>query len=275
MIGNFLKSSKEVSAERDPLLLYKKEKHLLNKPFYFQGTNEKAVLLIHGWSTTPYELRRLGLHLNKNGYTVDAPLLSGHGTVPRDLEEISWKKWVKDAEEEYLRLRENYNRVYVGGTSIGASIALVLAKKYPEISGLVLMATPYKLRLESLALFYARTVSFFKKYSRKIYPPTFGSSRTITRLISYQTYPYSSVFQAFEIVKEARRKISRVKQPCLIMQSTSDHVVSGKSADLIYEKIGSKTKKKIYIKRAYHTFIADIKNEHVFKDIVEFIKSIK
>ena len=33
-----------------------------------------------------------------------------------------------------------------------------------------------------------------------------------------------------------------------------------------------KIKKKEYVPRAYHTFISDIKNEHVFQDILEFIE---
>ncbi len=74
----------------DPELLYKEERHLVNQPFYFQGTNGKAVLLIHGWSSVPYEVRRLGVYLYENGYTVSGPLLSGHGTVPKDLENIKW-----------------------------------------------------------------------------------------------------------------------------------------------------------------------------------------
>jgi len=55
------------------------------------------------------------------------------------------------------------------------------------------------------------------------------------------------------------------------MQSTSDHVVSKNSLEKIYQSIGSAAKEKKYIKRAYHTFISDIKNENVFEDILNFI----
>jgi esterase/lipase len=56
------------------------------------------------------------------------------------------------------------------------------------------------------------------------------------------------------------------------MQSTSDHVVSRNSCEKIYANIGSTVKQKKYIKRAYHTFISDIKNENVFEDILNFIE---
>ena len=35
----------------------------------------------------------------------------------------------------------------------------------------------------------------FKKYKKKVYPPTFGSRKTITRIISYQTYPIKNVME--------------------------------------------------------------------------------
>lgn len=256
----------------DPKLLYKEERHLVNQPFFFDGTNGKGVLLVHGWTSTPYEVRRLGKFLNENGYTVCGLMLSGHGTVPKDLEDVTCKDWVKDVEDGYKKLQESCGKVFVGGTSIGANLALILAEQEKDLAGLVLMATPYKMRMEKTALFFAKALLQLKqKYRKKFYPPTFGLSTTITRLISYQTYPVKSVLEAFKLVQEARKNLQAITQPCLIMQSTSDHIVSRGSLESIYNGVGSKLKKKIYIKKAYHTFISDIKNEHVFRDILEFL----
>lgn len=255
----------------DPLLLYKKEQHLLNKSFYFKGTNNKAVLLIHGWTSVPYEVRRLGKYLNENDYTVYGPMLSGHGTVPKNLENIKWGEWVEDVERAYRKLKKNYDQVYIGGTSIGANIAILLTKEHPEISGLILMATPYRMKLEKIASFFAMIIRIFKKYNRKFYPPTFGSKTTITRLISYGTYPIDSVFEAYELVKKSRKNLSNINQPCFLLQSSSDCIVAKNSMEKIYACIGSKIKRKKYIKRAYHTFISDIKNEDVLREILEFL----
>jgi len=260
----------------DPEILYKKEQHLLNKPFYFKGANGKAILLIHGWTSVPYEMRRLGKYLNENGWTAYGPMLKGHGTVPKNLENIKWREWVEDIDRAYKKLRKNHNQVFVGGTSIGANIAILLAKKHPEISGLVLMATPYqmkleKLKLEKITVLFLKIMRIFKKYNKKFYPPTFGSRTTITRLISYRTYPIDSVFEAAELVKKSRKNLSKITQPCFLLQSSSDCIVAKDSMEKIYAQIGSKIKKKKYIKRAYHTFISDIKNEDVLKEIADFI----
>lgn len=255
----------------DPELLYREELHLTNQPFEFSGNNKKAVLLIHGWTSTPYEVRRLGVYLHENGYTVQAPVLTGHGTIPKDLEEVKWREWLNDVRYSYHELKKSHEKVYIAGTSIGSCLALVLAEECPEISGLILMATPYKIRVEKISVFFAYLMSLFKTYNKKFYPPTFGLATTITRLIAYQSYPIKSALETFDLVKRARKNLSCVNQPCLIMQSTSDHVVAKNSIEEIYNHIGSQKKEKKYIKRAYHTFISDIKNEGVFEDILNFI----
>jgi carboxylesterase len=271
MVKNFLKSVKSILFA-DPNILYKEEGHLINQPFYFQGTNGKAVLLVHGWTSTPYEVRRLGRYLNENGYTVSAPMLKGHGTVPKDLENIVWTEWLADIEKEYQELKKTHAKVFLGGTSIGSNLAVQLAVKESDVAGLLLMATPYKLRLEKLAVLAGRFLSKFKNYNKKIYPPTFGAATTITRLISYQTYPIKSALETFNLIKATRETFPRVTQPCLIIQSASDHIVEKKSLEIIYQKISSAKKEKKYIKRAYHTFISDIKNEQVFEDILNFLE---
>jgi carboxylesterase len=255
----------------DPNLLIKEERRLVNQPFYFEGRNGKAVLLIHGWTSTAYEVRRLGIYLNENGYTVSGPMLRGHGTVPNDLKNVRWTDWLEDIKKSYDELKKNHSQVYVAGTSIGACLAVILASKKTELAGLILMAMPYKIKYERIALGLAKFLSFFKEYNKKFYPPTFGVSSTITRIIAYQTYPISSAIEAFELVGIARKYIPKVTQPCFMLQSKSDHIATRKSLEEIYNRIGSKIKEKIYIERAYHTFISDIKNESILEEILNFI----
>lgn len=270
MVKNILKSVKSILFF-NPEELLKVEKDLVNEPFYFQGTGGRAVLLIHGWTSTPYEIRRLGKYLNQNGFTAYGPRLSGHGTRPEDLENVRWQDWMQDARKAYEQLKKNHAAVYVAGTSIGSNIALMLAKERNDVAGLILMATPYKLKLEPFVVLLAKVLRRFFLYNKKFYPPTFGVSTTITRAISYQTYPIASALESFELIKASRATLSGVSQPCLIMQSSSDHLLQKNSLEKIYAGISSKIKKKKYIHQAYHTFISDIRNEHVFEDILEFI----
>lgn len=273
MVRKIIKKTKNILFA-NPKLLLENEKHLVKRHFYFKGTNGKAVLLLHGWTATPYELRRLGNFLNQAGYTVFSPMLRGHGTRPENLENVKYEDWLEDSRKAFLNLRKKHKKVFVGGTSMGGVLALCLAKEFPNIDGLILMATPYKIRFEKLGEAVTMVLSLFKKYHKKFYPPTFGSRNTITRIISYQKYPIKNVLELSKLIKLSRKNLDTISQPCFIIQSSSDHIVTRNSLKKIYQKIGSENKEKKYIKKSYHTFISDIKNEHVFEDILKFIESI-
>jgi carboxylesterase len=266
-----LLNRKSAVLSADPRTLYEKERGLLKESFYFPGTNGKAVLLIHGWTDVSYEMRRLGKYLNENGYTAFGPMLSGHGTKPEDLENVRWEDWMEDVSSAYDKLSKEHEKVYIIGTSMGSNLAVMLAKDKKDVSGLVLMAMPYKIKREKISAFLGNIVKYFKKYLRKYYPPTFGASTTVTRLISYQTYPISSAFEVYKLIKISRRELSKITQPCFMLQSTSDHIVAKNSLEKIYERINSKVKEKKYIQRAYHTFISDIDNEYVLESILNFL----
>ena len=255
----------------DPEALYEKDQERLGQPFHFPGTNGKAVLLIHGWTSVPYEVQRLGIFLNEKGYTVTGPLLTGHGTQAKDLLDVQWEEWRRDVTKSYHELKKNHEQVYVVGTSMGANLTAMLAADNPEISGVVLMAMPYNFKRERL-FFLVTIISWFKKYSKKYYPASFGRPGMITRKVSYQTYPLKSVLEVFKLVKNSRLILSKINQPCLIMQSASDHIVTRNSLEKIFSGVSSKIKRKKYIQKAYHTFISDIEKEHVFEDIFNFFE---
>ena len=105
------------------------------------------------------------------------------------------------------------------------------------------MATPYKLKLEKLAISAAKFLNRFRNYNKKIYPPTFGVSTTITRLISYQTYPIKSALETFYLIKATREIFPLIKQPCLMIQSASDHIVEKKKSrrNLPEDRLSKKT----------------------------------
>jgi len=258
----------------DPSLLYMEEKEFLNEAFYFKGTNGKGVLLVHGWTSTPYEVRRLGKYLNESGYTVYGPMLKGHGTEPKNLEGVKWADWLDDVKLAQQELKKECAEVFIGGTSIGANLAVHFAAEDNNVAGLVLMAMPYKIKYETATVAAAKIMKFFGKYHRKFYPPTFGLSTTITRLISYQTYPIESALETFDLIKKTRETLPKITQPCLMIQSTHDHIVAKNNLERMYADAKSKKKQKKYVKQAYHTFVSDIKNEHVFEDILKFIESL-
>ena len=61
-------------------------------PFFLAG-GPVGVLLMHGFTGSPPEMRRLGDSLYGEGLTVSAPLLPGHGTTTDECNSVRWQQW--------------------------------------------------------------------------------------------------------------------------------------------------------------------------------------
>jgi len=252
------------------------DKDILNEEFFFQGNNNEAIILVHGWSSTPYTIRKLGEYLNKKGYTVIGPRLTGHGTKPEDLDGVIWQDWLNDLGRVYKKTAQHYDKIFIAGTSLGGNLAILLAERHSKIRGLILLATPYKTKSKIKTIILIKLIKLLRiKYLNKYYPAkvkTLGTA--ITPMVSYQRYPVNSVEESMKCVSASRKIMQSIEQPCFILQSKEDHMINSDSAEKIYNKISSKVKKKKYLKNTYHSFISDVNSQYVFKDIYNFMEKI-
>ena len=116
----------------------------LYKEFYYKG-NAIGIILIHGFTSIPEQMKNLGIYLSEKGYTVKGVLLKGHGTTPKDLESTNYKDWIKSVEVEYTKMREKCKQLIVIGESMGGLIALNIASRF-DIDSIVSIATPMRLK---------------------------------------------------------------------------------------------------------------------------------
>ena len=73
--------------------------------FVLSATGQaRGVLLVHGFSGSPYELHLLADRLVDAGYSVALPMLRGHHQSLRALAESTWQDWLSSAEQALLGL---------------------------------------------------------------------------------------------------------------------------------------------------------------------------
>ena len=94
------------------------------KPFTIES-GKRAVLLLHGFTGNPNDVKRLGRYLAERNYTVHAPLYKGHGLDPLTLVQSNPQDWWDSVVEGYDILREKgYEEIAVAG-------AIIFIKKAP------------------------------------------------------------------------------------------------------------------------------------------------
>lgn len=80
--------------------------------YYLDGSRDHCVVLVHGYTATPGELRLLGDELQQLNFKVMGVRLPGHGTTVQDLAKqlsgigvMRWKAISKEPEDWRIRSR--------------------------------------------------------------------------------------------------------------------------------------------------------------------------
>ena len=235
----------------------------------FKKQSSTGCLLLHGFTSCPFELRLLGDHLQENGYTVSIPLLPGHGTSPKDLKRQSWMDWYEAAKDALFELRKSCKTVYVIGLSMGGSLALHLSAHY-EVDGIVALAPG--LFLKNKLSFLSHVLYPIYPYSKKWFGPDIKAD---VETITYDKIPVKSLSELLQMFKHLRYDLTDVNAPILIIYAKQDHVINGRSAQEIYKRVSSKNKRILSLKESYHIITLDVEKEQVFRETLEFLKTLQ
>jgi carboxylesterase len=249
-----------------------------DEPILLAGDLPVWIILFHGWSSIPKQVNSLAETLHRQGYSVYVPRLKGHGTVPEDLENATWKDWINQAIKEITEIKKEYpaHRIFIGGTSMGGNLALIASQEV-EVDGIITVGTPVLLKkhfLIWLGVLLAPLV--FKKYQKKRYPKKVKQEKDKLEYTSYQYFPIKSVRQVLKVISYSIRSLQRVTAPILIMQTNTDYLVSKISPHLIYYLVSSRHKQIQWLQSMNSTHI--LVSEDVpefFPTVTKFIEKLK
>ena len=242
------------------------------EPFRFDAPGELACLLVHGFTGTANELRYLGMHLAECGITSRGILLSGHGTRPEEMARYSYRDWIADVETALDELLAEGKRVFLGGLSMGGTLALNLAARRrddPRIRGVIALAAPlrlvdWRLNLLPIAGLIVRWQSWGK--------PDIRDQAQWARHVAYQRFHVRSLVQLVRLLKETRRLISAVHQPLLVIHSKLDNTVPPFNAELIVRRAASERARLVWLDNCYDVMTLDYDSERVHREVVDFIR---
>ncbi len=236
--------------------------------YFLKGSNDIGILLLHGWSSPPDELFPMAQYFNSFGYTVLVPTFRGHGTRPEDLLGVTRRDWLEDAKSALAELKKHSSRIFVGGISMGGNLAMLLAED-KSVAGIMPMGAAMKYKFHSIVKIALFLLGLTKTYRRKYYPP-WARKRMRKRKV-YLYYPIESAKEVQRLADETRKFLPRVAKPILIMQSTTDYLVSRCSPKIIFNSVKSKVKEIFWVKNVYHVFAGEKK---VWEKIGEFMDKI-
>lgn len=218
------------------------------RPFLYPGSN-KGILLLHGFTGSVSHMRPLGDALADLGYTVMGVNLPGHATTEADMARANAAQWIAAAHEALQTLRKRCDTVTVAGLSMGGLLALLLAEE-GLADACVAISAPMATRNRWLR--YAWLVAPF--YPRVSWAPEADRHRDLNPAFDYgySGFPTRNALDLAKLIHKARKGLSRVRCPLLVVQSTGDKVVWPGSADWIAGHVGTKTPQRLTLQNVPH-----------------------
>ncbi|PIU99084.1 hypothetical protein COS59_01715 [Candidatus Wolfebacteria bacterium CG03_land_8_20_14_0_80_36_15] len=235
-----------------------------NEGDIFLERGKVAIFLLHGFFSTPEELSSIANILADNGFTVYCPCLPSYSSYEKssliDFCKADCNEWEKEAETAFLNLKKEFNKVYVGGHSLGANLAILLAGKH-KVEGIISLGTVIYL-------------SIILRLTRKIIPFVFRVIAKKNAVSFFQVTSAISILDMANIIKETKETLPKIEQPILVIHSKNDKMIFPQSARYIYRKVRSKHKKLIFVRNKNingHGLLCEKLGPEIVKEIVKFI----
>jgi len=259
------------------------------------AAKQVGILLFHGLTGMPSELRFIKRYLERQGYRVETPLLLGHGDGHGELLATTWQDWVKGAQRDLERMKSNCRHIFVGGLSMGASMAAMLAAEDKSINGIIMLSTTLRYDGASIPalevlLPLVDLLPFLGRWCYWTEDPPYGLKdrrlqKIITRSVQaaakgettdfglFRTYA-GSLRQMSFLVDAVRLKTHLVTCPTLIVHSLEDTMTSIHNATEIYSRISSQDKTIAFLNACDHVLTLDLRKRDVAHIIADFVGRI-
>ena len=226
-----------------------------------------GVLVLHGFTGNPQSMRPLAEAFAAAGYTVELPLLPGHGTVIEDMLHTRWSDWSAAAEEAYQHLAGRCRRVAVAGLSMGGTLAAWLAERHPEIAAVIAVNAAVEAPDDSM---FELIDGMLAEGSETMTGIGSDIAKPDTVEMAYEATPLAALRSLFEAVREVQTGLGSIACPVLIFNSPQDHVVQPSASDVLAASVAGPVER-VTLERSFHVATLDHDAPESERRSVEFL----
>ncbi|GAA1045983.1 alpha/beta hydrolase [Rothia amarae] len=241
---------------------------IIHDPLSHPGSRPIGILLIHGFTGSPWSMRPLAEFFAEQDYPVEMILLPGHGSHWKDMMPVTHHDWMAEVDAAYWKLRQRASHVVIFGLSMGGMLALRESVRR-EVLGTVLI-NPF-VQDPTVLLRFARLFSRFVASTKGI---TSDIAKPGADEGGYPRVPLKAAAELHALGKETRPLVRSLKAPVLYFRSAEDHVVSDKSHHF-FHKHAECPVKFIELERSYHVATLDYDAPVILKNSLEFVQSLE
>lgn len=237
------------------------------EPFFLPG-GSTGCLLIHGFTASPQEMRRLGNHLAGEGNTVLGIRLPGHASALPDMLRVRWTDWHAAVLDGVRLLGGMCSQIVPVGLSLGGALALHLASQQP-VAAVIALSTPYRQPFDR-RLAVLRHLTWLVRFWPKG-PPDWHDPQAQAERVAYPAYPLRTVAEVDATLAAMRGGLGRIQAPVLLMHSAEDDFVLPDNMQRIADGITAARPETALVTHSNHIITCDSARQIVFERVAEFI----
>ncbi len=241
------------------------------EPFYLNG-GSTGIMLIHGFTGAPPEMRLIGDYLHDRGITVSAPMLPGHGTYVEEMNQYKWTDWVAHTRQTLTELKSVCDLVFVAGLSLGSLVTLNLAAEDKDLAGAVLFAPSIKLTSRLIHL-----TPILKYFIQKVKKPLdqYANQAADRQEWTYNERPMAGAHELLRIIRHTRTILQKVKCPLLIVDGAKDEIIDTACSRYVYDRVASAEKEILTLPESGHCLTIDGEWEMAAEKTFQFVDRYK
>ncbi len=237
-----------------------------------------CVVAFHGFTGTTSEIRPMLDVLAERGFAVRAPLLTGHGSHPAKLQDVTFDALVSEMQQELDAARAQHEHVVIAGFSLGSLVAMELAARRPAgLLGLVLLGNAITLVppvSAALGFVDRRGWKLRDWYLLKLWSADVRDPEQAKRIIAYDRDPLRAALEVYRAGVQVRARLGRIECPALILHGAKDRVCPSSNVALVRGALGSRDKRTRIYAQSGHLIAADHDRADVAAAVASFVESV-
>lgn len=237
------------------------------KPVYYEG-GERAVLLLHSFTSNPNDMKPLGRYLQQNQYSCYAPVLSGHSLPAEDLLTYGPADWWQNVRDAYQLLQDKgFEKIAVVGLSLGGVLALKLGQQL-QVNGIVTLSVPMYKKAGSLQkrLFYY--ANRYKQIEGK------EDKQIRSEIEALRHLPVDSLVDFEQLVNQTRDNLAQIDSPIRILYGELDAPLYKESAEEIFNRVASDQKSVKGFAQSKHLMTLGKDRNDINEEILTFLNEL-
>nr|WP_174505914.1 alpha/beta fold hydrolase [Acinetobacter sp. Marseille-Q1620] len=258
---------------------------------FFLSGNRTGILLVHGLTGTPNEMRGIARSFHQAGYSVYGAQLAGHCGDIEDLVNTRWEDWYTSVCQAADFLKQHTDEIFIAGLSMGALLSLKYASEH-QVSGVISYSPTFQYDGWSIPVW------------SKILAPVVLPAVYHLNICRHQTFdeaepygirnellrarivnamhngdsseaglpgnPWHSLYQLQRLSRDVRKNLLKITAPSLSLHAYDDDVAHRRNSQMVYERV-SGPKQIIWLNNSYHMITIDNDRKQVIEESLQFI----